>query len=118
MALLAEDVPERDRAAGEGRRRQTHCLEALGELWRVLAGLADAGEVAFDVGREDWHTAAAERFRDDLQGDGFAGAGGSRYQAMAVGKRGQQDEVGFGISLFRDQHRLGHFSPWATTLRI
>ncbi len=62
----------------------------------------------FDIRREDRHAGAAERFGDDLQGDGLAGAGSSGDQAMTVGKRGQQHEVGFGIGLFCDQHRLGH----------
>ncbi len=78
------------------------------ELRVILPRLADAGEVALDVGREDRHADAAERFGDDLQGDGLAGAGGARDQAMAIGERGQQHKVGFGVGLLGDQHRLGH----------
>ncbi len=78
------------------------------ELRVALAGLADAGEVAFDVGGEDRDADAAERLGDDLQGDGLAGAGGAGHQAVAVGEGGQQDELILGVGLFCDQHRLGH----------
>ena len=79
-------------------------------LGLFCARLADAGEVALDVGGEDRHADAAEGFGDDLEGDGLAGAGGAGDQAVAIGERGQQHEVGFGVGLLCDQHRLGHSS--------
>ena len=51
------------------------------------AGLADAGQVALDVGHEDRHADFREVFGQGLQGHGLAGAGGAGDQAVAVGQR-------------------------------
>jgi hypothetical protein len=83
----------------------------MGRPWRAgrcPAGLADAGEVAFHVCREDRYTDAAECFRDDLEGHRLAGAGGARHKAVTVGKAGQQHQIGLGVGLLCDQHRFGH----------
>ena len=53
MALLAEDVPEGDGGGGELEAGEIEALEAGVEFGTRGTGLRDAGEVAFDVGRED-----------------------------------------------------------------
>src|SRR5581483_9595972 len=45
MALLAEDIPERDRATGEGKRTETQVLHPFLQLGIVFSGLAYAGEI-------------------------------------------------------------------------
>ena len=66
----------------------------------LCPGLADAGEIAFDVGGEDRHADAAERLGHDLQGHGLAGTGGAGDQAVAIGEPGQQQEFVFGVVSF------------------
>ena len=51
-----------------------------------LRPLRDAGQVALDVGGEHRHAGIREAFRQHLQGDGLAGAGGAGDQAVAVGE--------------------------------
>ena len=47
-------------------------------------------KIAFHVGRKNRNTCGTEAFGHDLQGDGFARAGGTRDQAVAVGQRQKQ----------------------------
>jgi hypothetical protein len=58
-----------------------------GQLVADLPGLADAGQVALDVGHEDRHADLGEILGQGLQGDGLAGAGGAGDQAVAVGQQ-------------------------------
>ena len=83
-----------------------------------VSGHRDPGEIAFDIGGENRGSRARKPFRENLQGYGLAGAGGARYQAMAIGERGQQHQVGFVVGLFRDQHRLGHFLRYLPGQRL
>jgi len=84
MALFAEDVPEGDRAAGEAEVGELELLHAFSDFGVVGAGLADAGEIALDVGGEDGNTDAAEALGHHLQGDGLPGAGCAGDEAVAV----------------------------------
>ena len=92
MALFAEYIPERDRAAGKGKVGKPQFGDALDDLGFLRAGLADARKVALDVGHEHRHADAAEIFRHHLQRNGFAGAGGAGDEAVAVGQLRQQKQ--------------------------
>jgi hypothetical protein len=106
VALFAEHVPQRGRAGERLGLGQAALLDGRGQLAFQLARLADAGQVALDVGQEHRHPDLAEAFRQLLQGDGLAGAGGARHETVPVGHRGQQE--GLGLALLGDQHRFGH----------
>ena len=87
MAFFTVDVEE---TGGEGLvikagGAQTELDDALPHIRAVLAGLAHAGDVAFDVGQEHGHAHAGKAFGQHFQGDSFAGAGGAGDQAVAVG---------------------------------
>jgi hypothetical protein len=51
--------------------------------------LADACEIALDVGHEDRHADVGKLFGQSLQRDRLAGAGGAGDQAVAIGQAGQ-----------------------------
>ena len=87
VALLAEHVPQRGRAGHAVGRGQAALGEDRGDLFGQRAGLADAGQVALDVGHEHRHADAAEVLGQRLQRDRLAGAGGAGDQAVAVGQR-------------------------------
>ncbi len=92
---------------GEGLgRRQAPVLEHRGQLLGVVAGLADAGEVALDVGHEDRHADLREILGQGLQGHGLAGAGGAGDEAVPVGHAGQQ--IAFDLRVPGEQQRFGH----------
>ena len=110
VALLAVQVPEHRRAAGEGGRVDPDQLQALVELGRRAAGLAHAGQVALDVGHEDRNAQRRQALGDDLQRDGLAGAGGAGDEPVAVGKRRQQETLDFAVA--GDQHGVGHGRSW------
>src|SRR5580700_6977638 len=94
MALLAENVPEGDGAGSEGKIGEMEFFDAVGNFGIVGARLADAGEVAFDIGGEDGNADAAEGFGHDLEGDGFPGAGSAGDEAVAIGHLGEKVEGG------------------------
>jgi hypothetical protein len=98
VALLAEDVPQRGRAGQRFGNLDAALLEDAGHLGAYGAGLADAGQVALDVGHEDRHADFREILGQGLQGDGLAGAGGAGDQAVAVRQAGQQFALGLGIA--------------------
>jgi hypothetical protein len=106
VALLAKHIPQSDGAGDGFGRIQRAILEDGGHLFADGAGLADAGQVALDVGHEHRHADFREILGQGLQGDGFARAGGPGDQAMAVGQGGQQ--VAFSGGVLGDQHRFGH----------
>ena len=94
MALLAEDVPEGDRA-GEGPVvLDTEQLRPFEGLRRLAAGHAKSGEVAFHVGEEHRDSLGAEAFGETLERDGLAGAGGTGDESVPVGHRRQQAKFG------------------------
>ena len=83
MALLAEQIPEHDRKL-VGLVFEAELLGALDEGLLALAGRADAGQVALDVGGEHRHAGAGEAFGQRLQGHRLAGAGGAGDETVAV----------------------------------
>jgi len=98
VSFFAEDVPEGDRVGGEGEVLEVEEAGAFLDAWVGQSWAAHAGEVAFDVGEEDGDTASAEGFGEDLEGDGFAGTGGSGDEAMTIGHLGEEEDVGLGAS--------------------
>ena len=83
MALLAEHIPE-DGGKFVGLIGQSHVGAALDEGVFGLAGGGNAREVAFHVGGKDRHAGVRKPFRQDLQGDGLAGAGRARHQPVTI----------------------------------
>jgi hypothetical protein len=93
--------------AGHGFGRvDAALLQHRRHLGRHAAGLADAGEVALDVGHEHRHAEFAEVLGQRLQRDRLAGASGAGDQPVAVGQGGQQ--VAFDIAVAGDEDRVGH----------
>jgi hypothetical protein len=90
MALLAEHVPESDRAGFPARGVGLEHLEALVQLVRRCPGPGDPGQVALDIGHEHRHPDARQGLRDRLQGDRLAGAGRAGDAAVAVDEVRQQ----------------------------
>jgi len=106
VPLLAKHIPERGRASQRLGRSQVAISQHLRQLGADLAALADAAQVALDVGHEHRHPQARETLGHGLQGHGFAGAGGPGDEAVAVRQPGQQ--LAFGGGVARDQQRFGH----------
>ena len=66
MTLLAEHVPKNRRKL-VGLEAEFHFAGAPDDKVLGLAYLGDAGEVAFDIGREHRHTCARKSFSHHLQ---------------------------------------------------
>src|SRR5437762_8626660 len=104
MSLLAEHIPEYDRASFAGETVDLKLLRPLDDSRIVCARLAQAGEIAFDVGHENCHATRTKILRERLESYRFSGPRGPGNQAMAVPHLGQQknrllglrDEDGFG----------------------
>ena len=90
MPLLAEHIPESDRAACKPEIRQPQLRDACLQLGTFFAGHADAGKITLHIGRKHRHPDTAERFSHHLQRDGLAGTGGAGNQPMTVSHRGQK----------------------------
>ena len=84
MSLLAEHIPEHDRAGFAGEIVDLKLLCPLDYFRIVCARLAQAGEIAFHVGHEHRHTTCTEIFCECLQRDRFSRARGAGDQAVAV----------------------------------
>jgi hypothetical protein len=112
VPLLAEDVPESDRATLPlpGFFADPQHLQPLSDLGIFPARLADAGQIPLDVGHEDRHPAAAEVFGQHLHGNGLTGSGGSGDQAVAVGHLRQQIQIFITITSGNNK-RFGHGAP-------
>ena len=106
VLVVAEHVPQRARAGHGLGRLDAALLQHRRHLGGDAAGLADAGQVALDVGHEHRHAEAAEVLGQRLQRDRLAGAGGAGDQAVAVGQRRQQ--VAFDVAVAGDEDRVGH----------
>ena len=65
-------------------RAKYHAALQLEQRRLGRAGLGDARQVAFYIGHEHRHTLGGKTFRQNLQGDGFAGTCGAGNQAMTV----------------------------------
>ena len=105
MARLAVDIPEHRRAGRQLRFRQIERGKTLLHLRRIAAGGGQPREVAFDVGHEHRYADIRKTFRQHLQRHRFAGAGGARDQAVAVGQRRQQTDFNFRLG---DDQCFGH----------
>ena len=106
VTLFAEHIPQR---GGEGLGNglgHAPLGQHLGQLLANLAGLGNPGQVTLDVGHEHGHADAGKLLGKGLQGDGFAGAGGSGDQTVAVGFVGVQRTLGGGIA--GDEHGFNH----------
>jgi hypothetical protein len=90
VALLAKNVPQGGRKCYKFRSWQRTLRKHFGQFFRGFSGLRNAREVALDVGHKHRNAQARKAFRQGLQGDGLAGAGGAGDQAVAVGFVGPQ----------------------------
>ena len=97
MTLLAEDVPEDGGRSRVRRLVDAEQLEALAELGGRGAGLRDAGEVTLDVGHEHRNADLREPLGHHLQRDRLPGSGRTGDEAVAIGKRRQQNELGLRV---------------------
>ena len=92
VAHFAEDVPEAGGIGVVGKAVDAEALDPRLHVGAVPAGLAHAGQVALDIGQEDRDAHLGEGLGHDLHGDGLAGAGGARDQAVAVCHVRQQEQ--------------------------
>src|SRR5436190_13924940 len=106
MSLLAEHIPENDRASLADEVVDLKLSRSLDDLRIVRARLAQAGEIAFNVGHEHRHTTSTEIFGECLQCDGFSGARRACDQAVAVRHFRQPKNRLLGL---RDEDGFGHY---------
>src|SRR2546423_12635533 len=106
MSLLAEHIPEYDRASFAGEAVDLKLLRPLDDSRIVCACLPQAGEIAFDVGHEHRHTTSTKIFGECLQCDRFSGARRACDQAVAVRHFRQQKNRLLGL---RDEDWFGHY---------
>src|SRR2546423_6795882 len=108
MSLLAEHVPKDDRPGFAGEILDLKLFRAFDHLRIVCAGLAQAGEIAFNVGHEHGYTSRAEIFGERLECHGLSGASCAGNQAVAVCHFRQEKDWFVRLS---DKNWLGH-SNW------
>lgn len=65
----------------------TDAIGAFAELGIFDTRRCDAGEVALDIGRENWHAAGSKLLCEHLKRAGLACAGGAGNQAVPVEHR-------------------------------
>ena len=92
VAHLTEDIPEAGGIAVEGEAVDAEALNAALHIGAVLAGLAHAGQVAFNICEEHRNAQLGKGLRHDFHGDGFAGAGSAGDEAVAVCHIRQQEK--------------------------
>ncbi len=93
MPQFPKDIPKGDGKAGGGEVGESERHGAFADLGILSTGLADSGQVAFDVGQEHGHAQGTESFGESLERDGLSGAGGAGNQAVAIGQGRQQFEA-------------------------
>ncbi|MNN31503.1 hypothetical protein D3C81_1451920 [compost metagenome] len=86
MARFTADIPQGYRVCLWARVEPRHAGNPFGDLALGRACCSEATEVALDIGSKYRHASIAERFGQALQGDGLAGTGSTRDQAMTVGQ--------------------------------
>ena len=90
----------------------------FGQFISQSSSLGDAGQVAFDIGHEDRHADAGKALSQGLQGDGFARAGGTGDEAMAVGFVRKQETLGFAALGNQDRFRHGALEKYNQTYSV
>ena len=105
VAALAEDIPEHHGVGLGAPFRHAGGGGAFQELGLGFTCAGNTREITLHVRGEHRHAQAAEALGEHLQGDGLAGAGRTRHQAVAVGVLGQQQGSGFAAA---DQEVVGH----------
>src|SRR5438477_12555349 len=105
MSLLAEHIPENDRAGFAGEIVDLKLLRPLDDFRIVCARLAQAGEITFDVSHENRHATRTEILRKGLERDRFSYSRGARNQAVAVRHLRQQKNRLLGL---RDEDGFVH----------
>src|SRR5215218_7427126 len=104
MPVLAEHIPKCHWAAAERESIKLQLLEAFLNLGRGRTALTDACEITLNISHEDGHAQLAEVFREDLQGNGFAGARRTGDQAVPIGHLREEKNSSFGCG---DQNVFG-----------
>jgi hypothetical protein len=89
LALLAEKIPKHHRELFR-RIGQPEILRAGDEGGAGVARLRQAGEIALHIGEEHRRSGLGEPFREALQRDSLAAAGGAGNQPVAIAERQQQ----------------------------
>ena len=97
VALLAKHIPQGGRAGHGFGLVDAALFQDTRQLVADMARLADAGQVAFDIGHKHRHADFGEILRQGLQRDGFAGAGSPGDQAVAIRQRREQLAGGGGV---------------------
>src|SRR5437763_11841684 len=84
MAVLAEHVPENNRARFAFEIFDAEFLRPRNDLRIVSPNLAHSSQIAFHIGHENRDTSGAKILRQGLQGYGLTGPGRAGDEAMAV----------------------------------
>ncbi len=121
VALLAEHVPQGRGAGRGGGQGDAAVLQRGGQLVADAAGLADAAQVALDVGHEHRHARLGKAFGHLLQGDRLARARCTGDQAVAVGQAGE--DVTVDITMLGNQEGGCHIchmrvSSWGEASKV
>ena len=89
VALLAKHIPQGG-GAGQGLGQvNAALLQGGGQLAADLAGLADAGQIALDIGHEHRHANARETLGQCLKGYSLARAGCAGDEPVSIGEARQ-----------------------------
>ena len=117
MTLLTKDVPKHSRKL-IGLESKPHIVGPFEDEILSLASFGDTGEVSLDVGGKYRNARTRKSLSHHLQRDGFAGAGRTRDEAVAIGERERQPGrlfalsdkdhlAGVGELVIRSHHCLG-----------
>ncbi len=116
MALLAKHIPEDSRKAFKlvaVRKADFLCALQQEVLWISRHG--NARQIAFHIGAEHRNACLREAFGKDLQCHRLAGAGGSRDEAVPVGKLEVQHFV---LAAATNENAVRHgFRPLASVFQ-
>jgi hypothetical protein len=85
VTLLAKNIPQSGGAALWAWRVQLTIFQDAFDFVAQLPSLADAHQIAFDIGHEDGHPMVGEILGQSLQTDRFTSACGAGNEAVTVG---------------------------------
>src|SRR5438876_2236099 len=105
MPLLAEHIPEHDRAGFAREIVYLKLLRAFDHLRIVCARLAQPCQIAFNVGHENRHAPRTKIFGEGLKSDCLSGSRSAGNQAVAVCHFRQQKDWLLGLG---DSDGLSH----------